>query len=406
MLKKIMLAAAICAALGTCTIGAADISAQEPAREGEVTVIKGKVIETVIPKKAHKKEAKAAVKQETETEEKTAVKEEKPEKQAVEKTVEKTEVKKASPSKTAPAKETAVVKEEVRKADETAPAKPRFEDKRIEINLARRLLTLYQGDVGIRMYPIAPGKPDSPTPTGRRTVIDMEKDPTWVDPDNPSVTIPSGPDCPIGYRWIGIGGNYGIHGTNRPSAIGTYASHGCVRMNEADVEDLYNHIVMGIPVDIIYERVVVQEEADHTVVYYIYPDGYGREPLDVATVKQKLAPFGVSAYVSDDDVQEAINASDGDPRYVVKVYDLYVNGKKLDARAFGKDGHVYLPVMAVAKALGIRAEWSPNWNRIRTANGKAPAVLKNRSLRIDEQDAETLFHVTGTLDDHYNYDLK
>ena len=279
MLKKIMLAAAICAALGTCTIGAADISAQEPAREGEVTVIKGKVIETVIPKKAHKKEAKAAVKQETETEEKTAVKEEKPEKQAVEKTVEKTEVKKASPSKTAPAKETAAVKEEVRKADETAPAKPRFEDKRIEINLASRLLTLYQGDVGIRMYPIAPGKPDSPTPTGRRTVIDMEKDPTWVDPDNPSVTIPSGPDCPIGYRWIGIGGNYGIHGTNRPSAIGTYASHGCVRMNEADVEDLYNHIVMGIPVDIIYERVVVQEEADHTVVYYIYPDGYGREPL-------------------------------------------------------------------------------------------------------------------------------
>ena len=288
----------------------------------------------------------------------------------MEKTVEKTEVKKASPSKTAPAKETAAVKEEVRKADETAPAKPRFEDKRIEINLASRLLTLYQGDVGIRMYPIAPGKPDSPTPTGRRTVIDMEKDPTWVDPDNPSVTIPSGPDCPIGYRWIGIGGNYGIHGTNRPSAIGTYASHGCVRMNEADVEDLYNHIVMGIPVDIIYERVVVQEEADHTVVYYIYPDGYGREPLDVATVKQKLAPFGVSAYVSDDDVQEAINASDGDPRYVVKVYDLYVNGKKLDARAFGKDGHVYLPVMAVAKALGIRAEeLEPHPHRKRRSTG-------------------------------------
>lgn len=391
MLKKIMLAAAICAALGTCTIGAADISAQEPAREGEVTVIKGKVIETVIPKKAHKKEAKAAVKQETETEEKTAVKEEKPEKPAVEKAVEKTEVKKASPAKEVPAKETAAAKEEVRKADETAPAKPRFEDKRIEINLASRLLTLYQGDVGIRMYPIAPGKPDSPTPTGRRTVIDMEKDPTWVDPDNPSVTIPSGPDCPIGYRWIGIGGNYGIHGTNRPSAIGTYASHGCVRMNEADVEDLYNHIVMGIPVDIIYERVVVQEEADHTVVYYIYPDGYGREPLDVAAVKQKLAPFGVSAYVSDDDVQEAINASDGNPRYVVKVYDLYVNGKKLDARAFGKDGHVYPPVMAVSKALGIRAEWSPNWNRIRTANGEAPAVLKNRSLLIDAADAPTPF---------------
>lgn len=404
MLKKIVVAAAVCAALGTCTIGAADISSMEPVENGGVTVIKGKVIETVLPKKNHKKDKKAELEQEARSEEKVA-KEERTAKPAAEKTVEKKELKEAAASTAAPVKETAAATEQVKKIEETAPAKPRFEDKRIEINLASRLLTLYQGDVGIRMYPIAPGKPDSPTPTGRRKVIDMEKDPTWVDPDNPSVTIPSGPDWPIGYRWIGIGGNYGIHGTNRPSAIGTYASHGCVRMNEADVEDLYNHIVMGIPVDIIYERVVVQEEADHTVVYYIYPDGYGREPLDVAAVKQKLAPFGVSACVSNDDIQQAIDASDGNPRYVVKVYDLYVKGQKLDARAFGKDGHVYLPVMAVAKALGIKAEWSPNWNRIRTTYGEAETVMKNRSLLIDADNAQTLFHVSGALDDHYNYDL-
>lgn len=405
MFKKIVVAAVVCAALGTCTIGAADISSMEPAENGGVTVIRGKVIETVLPKKNHKKDKKAELEQEARSEEKVA-KEERTAKPAAEKTVEKKEQKETASSTAVPVKETAAATEQVKTVEETAPAKPRFEDKRIEINLASRLLTLYQGNVGIRMYPIAPGKPDSPTPTGRRKVIDMEKDPTWVDPDNPSVTIPSGPDCPIGYRWIGIGGNYGIHGTNRPSAIGTYASHGCVRMNEADVEDLYNHIVMGIPVDIIYERVVVQEEADHTVVYYIYPDGYGREPLDVAAVKQKLAPFGVSAYVSNDDIQQAIDASDGNPRYVVKVYDLYVNGQKLDARAFGKDGHVYLPVMAVARALGIKAEWSPNWNRIRTTYGEAEAVTKNRSLLIDAKDAETLFHVKGTLDEQYNYDLK
>lgn len=367
MFKKIVVAAVVCAALGTCTIGAADISSMEPAENGGVTVIRGKVIETVLPKKNHKKDKKAELEQEARSEEKVA-KEERTAKPAAEKTVEKKEQKETASSTAVPVKETAAATEQVKTVEETAPAKPRFEDKRIEINLASRLLTLYQGNVGIRMYPIAPGKPDSPTPTGRRKVIDMEKDPTWVDPDNPSVTIPSGPDCPIGYRWIGIGGNYGIHGTNRPSAIGTYASHGCVRMNEADVEDLYNHIVMGIPVDIIYEWVVVQEEADHTVVYYIYPDG--------------------------------------NPRYVVKVYDLYVNGQKLDARAFGKDGHVYLPVMAVARALGIKAEWSPNWNRIRTTYGEAEAVTKNRSLLIDAKDAETLFHVKGTLDEQYNYDLK
>ena len=59
------------------------------------------------------------------------------------------------------------------KAEDTLK-RPAFEDKRIEINLASRLLTLYQGDVGIRMYPVAPGKPDSPTPTGRRKVVEME----------------------------------------------------------------------------------------------------------------------------------------------------------------------------------------------------------------------------------------
>lgn len=142
---------------------------------------------------------------------------------------------KAAPEKEAPVQVKITPAKAETKAETTekeGKKKPAFEDKRIEINLASRLLTLYQGDVGIRMYPVAPGKPDSPTPVGRRKVVDMEINPTWIDPDHPEVEIPSGPDCPIGYRWIGIGGNYGIHGTNVPSAIGTYASHGCVRLNE------------------------------------------------------------------------------------------------------------------------------------------------------------------------------
>ena len=88
---------------------------------------------------------------------------------------------------------------EAPKAKDTVK-KPAFEDKRIEINLASRLLTLYQGDIGIRMYPVAPGKPSSPTPIGRRKVVDMEINPTWIDPDNPDAKVPSGPDCPLGYR--------------------------------------------------------------------------------------------------------------------------------------------------------------------------------------------------------------
>ena len=280
--------------------------------------------------------------------------------------------------------------------------KPAFEDKRIEINLASKLLTLYQGDVGIRMYPVAPGKPSSPTPVGRRKVVDMEMNPTWIDPDS-NTQIPSGPDCPLGYRWIGIGGNYGIHGTNVASSIGSYASHGCVRMYEADVEDLFAHIVKGIPVDIIYERLVVEKAPDQTVIYYVYPDGYGRENLDVSDVKKKLAAFGVAGFADPDDIQHAIAMADGVPNYVAKVYDLYVKGQKLDAHAYGKDGHIYLPVMAVARAAGIRAEWSPNWKRLNTVYGTANGIPKGNALYIDAVDAPTLLHMTGTLNEAYEY---
>ncbi|WP_301873307.1 L,D-transpeptidase [uncultured Dialister sp.] len=383
--KHIILAAALCAALGTC--GLAEVNAAEEVWNGheEVTVIKGKILRTETVKKAdhHKKIQKTEKKEKAEGE-KGAPSKEAPvlaAKKEAKASAAETAVKE---TKQAPAVEkSAETAPKDTEALKKAPEKPRFEDKRIEINLASRLLTLYQGDVGIRMYPIAPGKPSSPTPTGRRTVVDMEINPTWIDPDS-GTSIPSGPDCPIG----------------------TYASHGCVRMNEADVEDLYAHIVKGIPVDILYERVVVQREADHTVVYYIYPDGYGKEPLDVSKVKAKLAPFGVASCVSDDDIKQAIEASDGNPRYVAKVYDIYLDGRKLDARAFGKDGHIYLPVMPLARAAGIKADWSSNWNQIRTPYGSAKAVLKNRSLLIDAADAPALLHLAGNLDENYNYQMK
>ena len=106
------------------------------------------------------------------------------------------------------------------------------------------------------------------------------------------------------------------------------------------------------------------------------------------------------------DIKQAIEASDGNPRYVAKVYDIYLDGRKLDARAFGKDGHIYLPVMPLARAAGIKADWSSNWNQIRTPYGSAKAVLKNRSLLIDAADAPALLHLTGSLDKDYNYQMK
>ncbi|WP_425059961.1 hypothetical protein SCACP_05950 [Sporomusa carbonis] len=53
-------------------------------------------------------------------------------------------------------------------------------------------------------------------------------------------------------------GSYGIHGTSAPWSIGSFASHGCIRMRNQDSEELYEWVPVGTPVDIVGPREKVQ----------------------------------------------------------------------------------------------------------------------------------------------------
>ena len=44
------------------------------------------------------------------------------------------------------------------------------------------------------------------------------------------------------------GGEYAIHGTNEPGSIGHFVSHGCIRMYNADITDLYSRVGVGTTV--------------------------------------------------------------------------------------------------------------------------------------------------------------
>jgi lipoprotein-anchoring transpeptidase ErfK/SrfK len=44
------------------------------------------------------------------------------------------------------------------------------------------------------------------------------------------------------------GGQYAIHGTNNPGSIGGFVSHGCFRMYNQDIMDLYARVSVGTPV--------------------------------------------------------------------------------------------------------------------------------------------------------------
>jgi lipoprotein-anchoring transpeptidase ErfK/SrfK len=78
--------------------------------------------------------------------------------------------------------------------------------------------------------------------------------PAWSPPeevrqDNPNLpdVIPGGaPNNPMGVAALTLaGGEYAIHGTNRPDSIGTFASYGCIRMHNRDIADLLEHVNVG-----------------------------------------------------------------------------------------------------------------------------------------------------------------
>ncbi len=279
--------------------------------------------------------------------------------------------------------------------------------RKIVINSASRMLSLYDGSVRIEMFPLGLGKPSTPTPVGYYKINTKEIDPPWIDPSNPEYEIPSGESNPLGYRWMQIWGNYGIHGTNRPDSIGHYVSNGCVRMREADVERLFDKVDIGTPVEITYNRVVVEKNADDEIVYYIYPDGYGWQPIDATYVNKWLAPYGVSAFESDADIEKKIYDSDGEPTYIAKAYTIELNGRRVenferdgrtfDSKAVVREGITYLPAVPIAMASKTKLEWRAGESTLRTSYGEVVGIERKRQLYLNADDAIVLFSLDGGL---------
>ena len=274
-----------------------------------------------------------------------------------------------------------------------------IDSRKISINLAARSLAVYEGQKRIRLYPIGPGKASTPTPVGYFKVESKDLNPTWTDPTDPGYSIPSGESNPLGYRWMEVQGNYGIHGTNKPESIGHYVSNGCIRMNEKDVEDVFDLVKVGTPIEITYNRIVVEKTPDDRIAFYVYPDGYGRQPLDVEEATKWLKGYGVQNFISDEDIEKKIEASDGEPTYIGKVYNITVDGKKLQNKAVEQDGITYLPAIDLADAAGVNLGWDEKSEVLFSTVGKATGYNKKDTLYCNADDVQTLFHLDGGLSD-------
>lgn len=101
----------------------------------------------------------------------------------------------------------------------------------------------------IKTYVVSTGMNNS-TPVGNFKIINRLINPTWY---KAGAVVPAGsPENILGTRWLGFDlPGYGIHGTTDPQSLGKQITQGCIRMSNAEVEELYIIIPSGTEVTII-----------------------------------------------------------------------------------------------------------------------------------------------------------
>ena len=122
----------------------------------------------------------------------------------------------------------------------------------VVVSLQDRKLALIEDGQVKKIYSVAVGKPATPSPEGTFTIERRVANPVY---HHNGRTVEPGPGNPVGTRWMGLSTKgYGIHGTNEPNSIGKAASHGCIRMAKADLEEFYALVAVGDRVQIVASR--------------------------------------------------------------------------------------------------------------------------------------------------------
>lgn len=147
------------------------------------------------------------------------------------------------------------------------PASPPLQ---LVLDRRKRLLKVMEGDRERRRFRVGVGMPGWETPVGSFSVIEKTAYPIWEHPAK-GVRIPPGPANPLGSRWIGFhrdckgrrGFNgqehlevkgcvsSGFHGTPNRDSVGGAVSHGCVRLFDEDVRELFEMVQLGTPVTVL-----------------------------------------------------------------------------------------------------------------------------------------------------------
>lgn len=108
---------------------------------------------------------------------------------------------------------------------------------KILVDVEESKLYLLENDICTKTYTVSGGKQSTPSPIGTWKIVSKGK---WGEG--------------FGGSWMGLNvpwGSFGIHGTMQKDSIGWASSHGCIRMNNKDVAELYKILPYGTQVTIV-----------------------------------------------------------------------------------------------------------------------------------------------------------
>ena len=199
-------------------------------------------------------------------------------------------------------------------------------DTRIVVNAPAYRMDVFQDGKLMKTYRVGIGYPEFPLPTGMRKADTIIFNPTWTPPDEPWVKgkikpgqkVEAGSKLnPLGPIKIPIGLPSLIHGGKDAARLGGFASHGCVGLTNAQVqdfslvlaqisgaqltpEDVKNYekqktetenykLAKTVPVELRYETIVVEDGK-----LKIFRDVYERGTNTVENLRRVLDSHGVA----------------------------------------------------------------------------------------------------------------
>jgi L,D-transpeptidase ErfK/SrfK len=225
-------------------------------------------------------------------------------------------------------------------------------DTRVVVNIPAYRMDVFQAGSLVKSYKIGIGYPEFPLPTGLRKAETIIFNPTWTPPDEPWVAkmkgvavgerVAAGSNLnPLGPIKIPIGQPSLIHGGKSPAKLGTFASHGCVGLTTAQVQDFAKLLALvagggisdkafqsylkdktrtqavklgqTVPVELRYETIVVEDGKLH-----IYRDVYDQDTNNEANLRAVLLANGLKledlSEAEREEVLDALNAMSRHPR--------------------------------------------------------------------------------------------